>query len=184
MAAGTARAETPEDWQTFESPGGGYVVQVPGDWTIEERTDDAGLVATAFTMPDRSGRVDVVVRPTQPPGDADVRVGNQYCQPAQVAGRPATRCLTTVSFSLSTTLVTGTRTYVLSTSLRHLDEATYQAIVDSFQLPGAPTADALPSNGVQGDRFADGGWSPPSVHVLPPADANPKIPRPAGAGQP
>jgi hypothetical protein len=119
--------------ETYRSGRGGFSVDVPVTWTIEERLDARGVLITTLTAP--SGAViSVISQPGTSLNQGDADLMNTHCTEVTVAERPARTCLDTISFSLSTTVVGSDKTYIITSSRRRGDQRIYDRVLASFRI--------------------------------------------------
>jgi hypothetical protein len=139
-----AQDAVPSDWPTYSNPAAGYAIAYPPGWRVDELVwPDARWQAT-FSDPQTGRGVAVSVASAGQPGAADqFDLPNQRCEVVTVAGLPAFRCFDTLAFSTSTVLVTDTQTFALVTAGRG-GLATYDAMLNSFTLLGAPDQSSQP----------------------------------------
>ncbi len=133
LGASTSSAATTDGWTTYRTERGGFSVEHPSTWTVHERTDARGAFVTTFT-PQAGAGVAVVVEPRASGVQENDDVMNRYCHEVTVSGQPGTTCLDTISSSLSTTVVSGGKTYRIIGSRRRSDPAIYDRVVASFQI--------------------------------------------------
>jgi hypothetical protein len=135
LSAGVSHAqETSETWSIHTSEAGGYVVDYPPAWVVEEHLDDRGVVVTVFSDPD--GRSMMVS------AQANSAVGPQFdsdlphvrCQMMTVGSLTGQRCSDTLSRSTITTLVGPERTYTFVHPLLSKARADFDRVLDSFRL--------------------------------------------------
>jgi len=127
------RSSAGDPWQTYRSEQGGFSLDVPTTWSIEERPDATGGLVTLLTPPDGAAvSVTSHADTSLEPGDADLP--NMRCTAVMVAERPARTCLDTISFSVSTTVAGGGKTYVITTNRRRGDQRLYDRILVSFRI--------------------------------------------------
>jgi hypothetical protein len=122
-----------DTWQPYRSERGGFSLDVPATWTVEERMDTPGVLITTLTPP--SGTAIAVISQSGASvnqGDADLM--NTRCTDVRVAERPARTCLDTISFSVSTTVVGSGRTYVITSNRRRADQRLYDRVLTSFRI--------------------------------------------------
>jgi hypothetical protein len=121
-------------WQTYRDDQAGYSIAYPPDWTAREQSRGNGSSVVTFT-PD-SGRpgVMVIVQDGVPNAAEPSDLPNTRCQQVTIGGLAGTRCLDTISFSIATTLVGQTKTYIITTSGKNADKQIYQSVVNSFAL--------------------------------------------------
>ena len=120
-------------WTTYRTERGGFSVEHPSTWTVHERADAHGVLVTAFTAPQGAG-VEVVVEPRASSMLENDDVMNVRCHEVTVSGRPGRTCLDTISSSLSTTVVSGGKTYRIMGSRRRSDPTIYDRVVASFHI--------------------------------------------------
>jgi hypothetical protein len=126
-------------WQTYHSVQGGYTVEYPATWAVNEQAGAAGAVATTFTPSGGGAGIIITVRPTDRAQQEPLDLPNTRCQLVPGNRGIATRCLDTSARSTTTTFVGQDRTYTITTSRKAMDEYIYQHMIDSFA-PDAPTA--------------------------------------------
>jgi hypothetical protein len=110
----------PPGWPEFASVQGGYRLRHPPGWRVKERAGDGGPVLSL--LPPAGAGISVLVTFTVPPE-------------AGAAGLPNTRCLDTVSMSLTTVLRGRDRWFVLTTSARRpaAPKGAYDRVVASLR---------------------------------------------------
>jgi hypothetical protein len=135
LSAGTTTAqETPELWSTHSSEAGGYVVDHPSWWVVEEHIDDRDAVLTVFTDPDGHSML-ISAQPataSEPQFESDLP--NVRCQAVFVGGLYGQRCSDTLSRSTITTLVGPERTYTFAHPLLSPARENYDRVLESFRL--------------------------------------------------
>lgn len=120
-------------WNNYRNQQAGYAVDYPAAWNTGEQVNADGWLVTTFAPSEGSTAVSVLVRQgdaAQAPSD----LPNTRCQQVTVGGVPGTRCLDTISFGLSTTIVHGGKTYMIASSGKRIDQAIYRRFLDSFTL--------------------------------------------------
>jgi hypothetical protein len=126
-------------WQTYQSVQGGYTVEYPATWIVNEQVGAAGTVATTFTPSGGGAGMIITVRPTDPAQQEPLDLPNTRCQPVPGNRGIATRCLDTIARSTATTFVGQDRTYTITMEGKGMDENIYQHTLDSFAAD-APSA--------------------------------------------
>lgn len=119
-------------WQTYHSSRGGFTVEYPAGWHVDETTNADGSIATVFTPGAGGEGIDIDVRRGAPQVEAD-DIPNTRCRPVTVAGLSGTRCFDTISFSTAATLSGQGKTFTLSSG-KHGDQATFDHMLNSFRL--------------------------------------------------
>ena len=146
LFAGTANAqETAEVWSTYSSEAGGYGVDYPPSWGVEEHVDDRGTVLTMFNDPDGHSMM-ISAQPTtacEPQVESDLP--NVRCQKVILGGLQGQRCSDTLSRSTITTLVGPERTYTFMHPMLSPARADYDRVLDSFRLAQPEQVDAAMS---------------------------------------
>ena len=135
-ATATAIA-TADAWQTYHSEQGGYTVDYPATWTVDEQAGADGAIVTTFASADSGASITMIVQTTLPdqaglPQPADIL--NTRCKQVTVDRLPGIRCFDTTSFSTTTTVTTEKKTYTISTSAKRLDQNIYQHFLDSLRV--------------------------------------------------
>src|SRR5262249_13414764 len=128
-----ASAATSDGWTTYRTERGGFSVEHPSAWTVQEDTDARGALVTTFTSPAGAG-VAVIVEPRASSAPDNDDVMNTRCREVTISGRPGTTCFDTISSSLSTTVVSDGKTYRIMSSRRRSDPKIYDHIVASFHI--------------------------------------------------
>jgi hypothetical protein len=122
-----------DHWQPYRSERGGFSLDVPATWSIEERPAATGVLVTLLTPPNGAAvSVASQADTSLELGDADLP--NTRCTNVMVAERPARTCLDTISFSVSTTVAGSGKTYVITTNRRRGDQRVYDRILASFRI--------------------------------------------------
>jgi hypothetical protein len=140
LAVPTFAQESGEVWPSHVSDAGGYIVDYPPSWAIEEFVDESGSVATTFS--DVSGAVLIVS--SQPGATAEpvLDFPNVRCQTVIVGGLlQGQRCLDTVSRSIVITLIAPDRTYSLGYPFGSAARDDIEVVLNSFRLVPAPAVD-------------------------------------------
>jgi nitrogen regulatory protein PII len=122
-----------DTWETHRSERGGFSVDVPVTWTIEERLDARGVLITTLTPPSGAA-IAVISQPATSLNQGDADLMNTRCTEVTVAERPARTCLDTISFSLSTTIVGSGKTYIITSNRKRGDQRIYDRILASFRI--------------------------------------------------
>jgi hypothetical protein len=135
LSANTSKAqETADGWSTHNSEAGGYVVDYPSSWVVEEHVDDRGTVLTMFNDPDGRSMM-ISAQPATAGGPQfESDLPNVRCQEVIVGGLQGQRCSDTLSRSTITTLLGAERTYTLMHSMLSPARADYDRVLDSFRL--------------------------------------------------
>jgi hypothetical protein len=104
--------DAPPGWPEFASVQGGYRLRHPPGWRVKERAGDGGPVLSL--LPPAGAGISVLVTFTVPPEAAG------RCRQVRVGRLAGSRCLDTVSMSVTTVLRDGDRDrwFVLTTSAR------------------------------------------------------------------
>jgi hypothetical protein len=126
----TASANT-STWQTYRSAQGGFHVDYPADWTASERGDAGSTLTTTFAPPGGGAGIAVIVRPGGPVED-NSDIPNVRCRSVTIGGLSGKRCLDTIAFSVSTTLVGQDKIYMIVASTKRADQNVYQRLLESF----------------------------------------------------
>jgi hypothetical protein len=146
LSAGTSNAqETAEVWSTHSSEAGGYGVDYPSSWVVEEHVDDRGTLLTVFNDPDGHSMM-ISAQPTtagEPEFVSDLP--NVRCQKIIVGGLQGQRCSDTLSRSTITTLVGPERTYTFMHPMLSPARADYDRVLDSFRLVQPEQVEPAPS---------------------------------------
>jgi hypothetical protein len=131
--AAKAPSGASDAWETYRSERGEFSVERPVTWTVEEKVDAGGGLITALTPPSGAA-ISVIVQPgtSLKRGDSDLM--NTRCTEVTVAERPATTCLDTISFSLSTEVAGSGKTYIITSNRRRGDQRIYDRVVASFHI--------------------------------------------------
>lgn len=125
-------------WQTYRSEPGGYTVEYPAAWTVDEQVgSDNVIVTTTFTPADGGASITVIVQTASAdraglPQPADLP--NTRCEQVTVNRLPGLRCFDTISFSTTTTFMNEKRAYTLAASTKRLDRSVYQHFLDSIRV--------------------------------------------------
>jgi hypothetical protein len=122
-----------DDWETYRSERGGFSLDYPAAWAVEERVDARGALVTML-MPASGAGISVVVEsgPSAETGSPDLM--NTRCYERTVGGRPARTCLDTISFSLSTTVIGQGKTYIITSTRKRGDQRIYDRVLTSFRI--------------------------------------------------
>jgi len=118
-------------WQTYRSAKGGFQVDYPADWTTSERDDASGRLTTTFAPASGGTGIAVIVR-SGGPLDDNSDIPNLRCYTVTVGSLSGKRCIDTIAFSVSTTLIVQDKTYTVATSTKRTDQSVYQHLLDSF----------------------------------------------------
>jgi hypothetical protein len=120
-------------WPVFTSLQGGYRLRYPPRWRVKESVGTGGPVLSL--LPPRGAGISMLVTSTAPPEAGAANLQNIRCQPIRVGRLGGTRCLDTISMSVSTTLQGRGRWYVLTTSLRRPSAPVraYDGVLASFR---------------------------------------------------
>jgi hypothetical protein len=120
-------------WPVFTSLQGGYRLRYPPRWRVKESVGTGGPVLSL--LPPRGAGISMLVTSTAPPEAGAANLKNIRCQPIRVGRLGGTRCLDTISMSVSTTLQGRGRWYVLTTSLRRPSAPVraYDGVLASFR---------------------------------------------------
>jgi hypothetical protein len=118
----------PPGWPEFASVQGGYRLRYPPGWRVKESAGDGGPVLSL--LPPAGAGISVLVTFTVPP-----EAGR--CRPVRVGRLAGSRCLDTISMSLTTVLRDRDRWFVLTTSARPpaAPKGAYDRVVASLR-PG------------------------------------------------
>ena len=131
--ASAAPSDTSDGWETYRSERGGFSVDHPPTWTVEERADAQGALVATLTPPSGAG-ISVTIQSATSAKEDDSDLMNTRCRTVLVGGRPARTCLDTISFSLSTTIVGQDKTYVIMSTRKRGDQRIYDRVVASFRI--------------------------------------------------
>jgi hypothetical protein len=130
-------AKTPtvasDKWEIYRTEQGGFSIDVPVTWTIEERVDALGVLITTLTPPSGAA-ISVISQPGTSLNQGDADLMNTRCTDVTVAERPARTCLDTISFNVSTTVVGSDRTYLITSNRRRGDQRLYDRVLASFRI--------------------------------------------------
>lgn len=120
-------------WPAFTSRQGGYRLRHPPGWRVKESLGSGGPVLSL--LPPSGAGISVLVTSTAPPEAGAANLPHVRCQPVRVGGLGGSRCLDTISMSVSTTLQGRERWYVLTTSLRRpaAPADAYDRVLASFR---------------------------------------------------
>jgi hypothetical protein len=130
-AAPAAASLNTGTWQTYHSAQGGFQVDYPANWTASERGDASATLTTTFAPPGGGAGIAVIVRPGGPVED-NSDISNVRCRSVTIGGLFGKRCLDTIAFSVSTTLVGQDKTYTIAASTKRADQSVYQRLLESF----------------------------------------------------
>jgi len=130
-AAPAAASANTGAWQTYRSAQGGFHVDYPADWTVSERGDADGTLTTTFAPTGGGAGIVVIVRPGGPVED-NSDIPNVRCRSVTIGGLSGKRCLDTIAFSVSTTLVGQDKIYTIAASTKRADQNVYQRLLESF----------------------------------------------------
>src|ERR1700687_6095572 len=109
-----------DKWEIYRTERGGFRIDVPVTWTIEERVDVRGVLITTLTPPSGAA-ISLISQPGTSLNQGDADLMNTRCTEVTIAERSARTCLDTISFSVSTTVVGSDRTYVITSNRRRGD---------------------------------------------------------------
>jgi hypothetical protein len=122
-------------WPEFASVQGGYRLRHPPGWQLKERTGDGGPVLSL--LPPAGAGISVLVTFTVPPQAGAADLPNTRCRPVRVGRLAGSRCLDTLSMSLTTVLQDQDRDrwFVLTTSARRpaAPRGAYDRVVASLR---------------------------------------------------
>src|SRR4051812_40754083 len=90
-------------WGTHGDDPGGYAIDFPADWTVEQQQGAADEAITLFLDASGALRMMIDVGPLDPRAAVADDLPNVRCRPAMVGQLPARRCLDTTSTALVTT---------------------------------------------------------------------------------
>ncbi|MGB8327222.1 MAG: hypothetical protein WCE48_06555 [Steroidobacteraceae bacterium] len=133
VSAPAGPAASVDRWQTYRSERGGFSVDIPSTWTVEERVDAQGGLVTLLTPP-AGAAVSVTSRADQSPNEGDADLPNTRCKNVLVAERPGRTCLDTIAFSVSTTVLAAGKTYIITSGRKPGDRRLYDRILASFRI--------------------------------------------------
>ncbi len=123
---------TPDgSWQAYHSPRGGYTVEYPAGWRVDEAMNGDGSLVTVFAPPTGGTGIGISVRQGAPQVESN-DIPNTRCRQVTVAGLSGTRCFDTISSSTSATLYGRGKTFTISAG-KHGDQATFEHILNSFR---------------------------------------------------
>ncbi len=119
-------------WKTWQSAQGGYQVEYPANWTVQEQASPQGRVTTTFLPPGQQVGVTIVVTPgaEEPPNND---IPNRRCRPITIDSIRGTQCFDTISFSSSVTLQSQGRTFMIGIG-KFLKEDVSNHFFSSFRL--------------------------------------------------
>jgi hypothetical protein len=125
----------PAGWPEFASVQGGYRLRHPPGWRVRERAGDGGPVLSL--LPPAGAGISVLVTFTVPPEAGAASLPNTRCRPVRVGRLAGSRCLDTISGSVTTVLRGRDRWFVLTTSTRRpaAPKGAYDRVVASLR-PG------------------------------------------------
>jgi hypothetical protein len=134
VSAAKAPSVESDQWETYRTERGGFSIDVPVTWTIEEPVDARGVLITTLTPPSGAA-ISVISQPgtSLNQGD-DADLMNTRCTDVTVAERPARTCLDTISFNVSTTVVGSDHTYLITSNRRRVDQRIYDRVLASFRI--------------------------------------------------
>jgi hypothetical protein len=121
------------NWPAFTSTEGGYRLRYPPGWRVKESSGSGGPVLSL--LPPGGAGITVLVTFTTPPEAGGANLPNTRCRPVQVGGLKGSRCLDTVSMTVSTALQGRERWFVLASSLRRpaAPKGAYDRVLASFR---------------------------------------------------
>ncbi|MGI8827136.1 MAG: hypothetical protein ACR2JC_16150 [Chloroflexota bacterium] len=132
-----ARPVTPAlgtGWRRFRNAHAGFVARYPRSWTIKQGPGQDGSSTVTFTQPDGRAAITVTVKRGSGPVSGNQDLPNQRCIGTTVGGRvPALECLDPLSFSVTTTVTGHGKSYVIVSSFKRLNIATYRRFTRSFK---------------------------------------------------
>ncbi len=132
-SSGTPSAPLTGTTQPYRSVAGGYAIDLPPHWTIREVVQPDGTVVTTVAPPTRGLGITIIVGAGTSLGEA-ADVPHTRCQPITVAGLPGHRCIDTLTFGISTTLVGAGKRYTIATLSKGGASDVYAQVVASFQV--------------------------------------------------
>jgi hypothetical protein len=134
-AAPSTLGGAPSGWPEFASAQGGYRLRHPPGWRVRERAGDGGPVLSL--LPPAGAGISVLVTWTVPPEAGAADLPNSRCRPLRVGRLAGSRCLDTISGTVTTVLRGRDRWFVLTTSTRRpaAPAGAYDRVVASLR-PG------------------------------------------------
>ncbi len=136
-ASGTQSASaTPSggEWLTYTDAQAGYSVTYPRGWSVTGSAGANGERIATFMAPGGASSIVVTVLSDAGATPQPEDMPNTHCQPITISGVPGRRCLDTIAGSLTTMLSGNNRQYTITSSPHFLDQALYEAFLQSFRL--------------------------------------------------
>jgi hypothetical protein len=121
-------------WLTYQSQAGGYVVEYPAGWTVDEQAAADGSIVTTFSPADGSTGIMVLVQRGEAAGAGSSDLPNTRCQPATVGGLMGMRCFDTLNFATSTTVSADGQTFTIAALGKRVDESLYNLFLETFRI--------------------------------------------------
>lgn len=119
--------------QTYRSAQGGYAVDYPIGWTVNERVTADNMLITTF-MPAGGGiGISIIVQPNEQPLVA-AEDPNTRCDAVTIGSLSGLRCFDTIAMTISMTLVGQGKTYRITTSRKGFGSDVFQRLVESFRV--------------------------------------------------
>jgi hypothetical protein len=144
LASGVARAqESGGVASSYVSEPGGYAVDYPSAWSLEEHVDESGILVTTFT--DAGGTVLTIASTPNAavvPGSV-TDLPHVRCQAVRLGELEGQRCVDTLSRTVTTTIITAERTFTFMHALFANDEL--EPVLQSFRQWQAPPVEPAPS---------------------------------------
>jgi hypothetical protein len=119
-------------WAVYQNAQAAYSAQYPSDWSVTENVGQNGEYRTTFKAPNDEQSIIVTVLYSDAVREVTPDLPNTRCQQVTVSGRSGQRCLDTLNFSISTTIIADRRQYSIVALGKHPDETLYQRFLDSF----------------------------------------------------
>lgn len=144
LTSSLAQAQESGELSTsYVSEAGGYTVDHPTAWTVEEHVDESGIVATTFS--NASGTVLTISSTPNGavlPGSV-TDLPHVRCQTVTIGELEGRRCVDTLSRTVSTTIITAERTLTFMHALFVSDDV--EPVEQSFRLSQPAPVEPGPS---------------------------------------
>ena len=132
MTAPAFAQEGEAGWVTYVSTAGGYAIDMPADWTVDEQPDQAGQMIALLMDGSGTRQLMIAAAPFDPASADFDDLPNVRCQQVMIGELAARRCLDTIARTLITTASSTDRTYTFVTERRLSAEV--EPMLASFRL--------------------------------------------------